>query len=417
MTGRHPAKSGMYSNYQDWRKAMPGVVTMGEHFRQHGYFSAGAGKIFHYTQVAPKCWDDYFPSIEKPMPEHHYPKPGGTVNMPKFPGMYGDFDWSPIPIDDDATGDAKSVGWICNQLSRAHDKPFFLACGIYRPHLPWYVPQKYFDQHPLESVQLPKLLAHDLDDLGERGRDIASRGGGYHQHVVAAGQWKKAVQGYLASISFADAMLGRLLDALENSPHRDNTIVVVWSDHGWQLGEKSHWRKFALWENVARCVLMIKVPKGNKVLPAGTKGTSCERVTSLIDIYPTLIELCGLRERPGIDGRSLVPLLREPKTEWNVPALTTYDFSEFSVRDERWRYIRYIDDTEELYDHDNDPEEWKNLAADPEFAEVKARLAGYIPEDPAPLRSETLIELQPHHIPPYQSKEDYRKRREAQERN
>jgi len=413
MTGYHPITSGMYSNYQDWRKVIPDAVTMGEYFRNNGYFSAGAGKIFHYAQTAPKCWDDYYPSINKPMPDYHYPKPGETVNMPKFKGMYGEFDWSPIPLKDEETGDGKSVEWISKQLARSHDKPFFLACGIYRPHLPWYVPQEYFDMYPLDSIQLPELLAGDRDDLGERALRIASRAGGYHEHVIKADQWKQAVQGYLASISFADAMVGRLLDALEASEHADNTIIVLWSDHGWQLGEKDHWRKFALWENVSRCVLMMKAPEGSAALPAGsTNGSDCQRVTSLIDIYPTLVDLCGLPPKADLDGNSLVPLLRDPEAKWDHPAITTYDHSEYSIRTERWRYIRYIDDSEELYDHDADPNEWHNLAGQEQLTETKARLAELIPENPAPLRRDTLLKLGPHHTPPYQSKDDFKRRQQ-----
>jgi len=414
MTRYHPYKSGMYSNYQDWRKAIPNAVTLGEYFRKNGYWSAGAGKIFHYSQVAPACWDDYFPSQTKNMPTYHYPKPGQTVNMPEFHHMYKDFDWSPIELPDEKTGDYQCVKWISDRLARRHDKPFFLACGIYRPHVPWYVPQKYFDLFPIETLQLPKVRKGDLDDLGERGKELAARGGNYHQHVLAAGQWKKAVQGYLASIAFADAMLGKLLDALQQSDYADNTIVVVWSDHGWQLGEKQHWRKFALWENLARCVLMIKSPKGIAALPEGAKiGANCKRITSLIDIYPTLLELCDLPPRDELDGHSLVPLLLNPNTEWNYPAITTYDYSEFSIRTERWRYISYIDGSEELYDHDNDPEEWTNLATHPEHQQVKARLTKHIPDNPAPLRKETLIEIMPHHIPPYGSKEEYRRRNKS----
>ena len=413
MTGHLPHSSGMYSNYQDWRKVMPDAVTIGEHFRNNGYFSAGAGKIFHYTQVAEKCWDDYYPSITRPMPDYHYPKPGSTVNMPKFPGMYGDFDWAPIQLKDEATGDAKCVDWISEQLEREHDKPFFLACGIYRPHLPWYVPQEYFDLHPLESIQLPAVKKDDTADLGPRAREIVTRGGNYFSHITEAGEWKKAVQGYLASISYADAMLGRLLDSLEASPYADNTIIVLWSDHGWQLGEKEHFRKFALWDNVARCVMMISVPPGNTALPDGSaNGKTCRRVTSLIDLYPTLNELCDLPKRDNIDGRSLVPLLKNPDTPWDYPAITAYDITEFSIRTERWRYIRYIDDSEELYDHDADPEEWKNLADDPRYQKEKAQLISMLPKNPAPLLKSTLIELMPHHVPPFESKQDYLDRSE-----
>ena len=391
----------MYSNYQDWRKAIPQAVTLGQYFREHGYYSAGAGKIFHYSQVDLKGWDDYYPSIENPILEQHYPKPGETVNMPKFKGMYGDFDWAPLTLSDKETADAKSVTWISEQLAKKHEKPFFFACGIYRPHLPWYVPQEYFDLHPLDKIQLPKLLDNDQSDLGKRAHDITNRGNGYHAKVVAAGQWKQAVQGYLASISYADAMLGNLLDALKSSPHADNTIIILWSDHGWQLGEKKHWRKFALWENVVRCPLMIRDLQG------ASAGKKCHRITSLIDIYPTLIDLCGLPPRKNLDGHSLRPLLQNPTANWDHPALTSYDITEFSLRTERWRYIRYLDDSEELYDHHNDPEEWHNLANKKEFAEIKSKLAAQLPKSPAPLLEETLIELSPHHVRPFLTKKEY----------
>ncbi len=344
------------------------------------------------------------------MPDYHRPKPGETVNMPKFHNMYGAFDWSPIDISTEETGDYRSVQWISEQLQREHDKPFFLAAGIYRPHLPWYVPQEYFDMFPLESIRLPEILENDLDDLGPRALDIAHRAGGYHEHVVKAGQWKKAVQGYLASIAFADVLVGNLLEALEASPHRDNTIVVLWSDHGWQLGEKEHWRKFALWENVAQSVLMFKVPEGMPGLVDGSSiGERCNRIVSLVDIFPTLLELCGLPSKEDLDGHSLVPLLSDPEAEWGYPAMTTYDVSEFSVRTENWRYIRYIDDSEELYDHRNDPEEWTNLANNPKYVTVKEELARHIPPSPAAF-GETSYEILPHHFPPYKSKEDYKKR-------
>ncbi len=407
LTGLHTYNSGLYSNYQVWREVLPDAQTLPQHFSKHGYWSAGAGKIFHNNMPDPQSWDDYYPSKEKHMPDYFRPKSGETVNMPYFPNMYLDFDWSPIEIPDEKTGDYKSVDWVINQLHRKHSKPFFLACGIYRPHVPWYVPQKYFDMFPLETIRLPKILENDLDDVGERAREIAYRGGNYHKHVVDAGQWKRAVQGYLASSAFADALLGKLLDALERSSYAQNTIVVVWSDHGWQLGEKEHWRKFALWENVIRSVLMIKVPKGIKGLPEGSKiGSRCDRITSLLDIYPTLIKLCGLPQKQGLDGHSLVPLLKNPNAKWPYPALTTYDFSEFSVRTEKWRYTRYIDDSEELYDHSKDPEEWMNLAFKPEYFEIKKKMAQYIPKNPAPLM-DTSYKLMPHHLPPFKSKEEY----------
>lgn len=407
LSGLHTYTSGMYSNYQYWREVLPDVVTLPRQFANNGYWAAGAGKIFHNNMPDPQSWDDYYPSLEKHMPDYHYPVPGETVNMPVFENMYGDFDWAALDIADEDTGDYGSVQWIIEQLQRDHGRPFFLAAGIYRPHVPWYVPQKYFDMFPLDSIELPEVLSNDLDDLPARALELAHRGGNYHEHVVDADQWRQAVQGYLASIAYADSLVGRLLDALEASDHAENTIVVLWSDHGWQLGQKEHWRKFALWENLARVVLMIKAPPGVPGLPEGTNGGErSPRVVSLIDLYPTLVELADIPAPAELDGRSLVPLLADPDREWDHPAITTYYINEFSIRDERWRYTRYIDGGEELYDHDTDPREWRNLAADSDMAHIKAKMAAHIPANPAAF-VETSYETMPHHIVPARSVEDY----------
>jgi len=409
MTGYAPHTSGVYSNYQDWREVIPERITIGQYFREHGYYSAGAGKIFHYHMIDSACWDEYWPSQLKNMPDDYMPERGesGTINMPVFENMYMMFDWAPLDIPDSLMGDYKSVKWVVNKLNEDHEKPFFLACGIYRPHLPWYVPRKYFELFPFDSLQLPLVLENDLNDLGERAKDIASRAGDYHKHVTEAGLWKDAVQGYLASIAYADAMFGMLMEALDNSAYADNTIIIVWSDHGWQLGEKNHWRKFALWENVLKTNLIIKVPEDVEGFPDGSATKDCNRIVSLQDIYPTLIDLCGLPPREDIDGRSLTPLLKDPNMEWEYPAISSYDYDEFSVRTERWRYTLYIDGSEELYDHDNDPEEWYNLAGIKDYEDILNELRKTLPEDPAPLMK-TSQELQPHHTPPFASREEYK---------
>jgi len=407
LTGLHPVTSGMYSNYQDWREvpALQQVQTIGQHFRESGYFTAGAGKIFHYSQVDTMGWDDYYPSITDPMPQEFLFE-DRPVSMDAFPFMYNMFDWAPLELSDEETADYRTVEYISSQLEREHDKPFFLAAGIYRPHLPWYVPQEYFDRFPLEAIQKPRLLENDVDDLGPVALELIERGGNYHEHVVEAGEWEKAIQGYLASIAYADAMVGRLLDALESSPHSDNTIVVIWSDHGWQLGEKEHWRKFALWENVIRTVLMMRVPEGVTVLKGGSaQGVRTTNVTSLLDIYPTLAALCNLTERDDFDGESLVDMLANPLEPKPRPVITTYDWGSYSIRYEDWHYIRYIDGSEELYDLQDDPEEWYNRAGDATYAEKKAMLASYIPADPIDLPEESLIPLMEHHVPPYRSSE------------
>lgn len=421
LTGLYPHTSGVYTNYQHWREALPDAETLPKRFMAHGYRVSGSGKVFH--DADPRSWDEYFPSKDKPVVENFRPKPGAMVNMPVFPGVYTDFDWAPIDIPDEQMGDYKSVSWVSDQLRKTHDQPFFLACGMSRPHNPWYVPRKYYDMFPLEGIRLPDVRDRDLLDVGERAVEIAHRGGNYHRHIVGAGLWKNVIQAYLASLAFADAQFGRLIDALDASPHANNTIVVVWSDHGWQFGEKEHWRKFALWENTTRVLTMIRVPKGTPALPGGTPaGARCERVTSLVDLFPTMNELCGLGEKAGLDGRSLVPLLKNPSAAWDHAALTAYDFAEFSVRVEGWRYTRYIDDSEELYDEVRDPHEWTNLAYDPKHQDVKARIARHIPSSQAPIAQtyegegrtpepappgHTPYKLSSWHIPPFRSKAEY----------
>jgi arylsulfatase A-like enzyme len=186
------------------------------------------------------------------------------------------------------------------------------------------------------------------------------------------------VQGYLASISFVDACVGRVIDAFDKSPHVDNTVIVLWSDHGWHLGEKLHWRKFALWEEATHNVFMV-------VAPGVTQpGQRCSRPVSMLDIYPTLIDLCNLAAKKELQGKSLLPLLKNAKAEWQRPALTTHGRNNHSVRSEKWRYIRYSDGTEELYDHDKDELEWTNLAGDPKYADIKKDLAKWLPETNAP---------------------------------
>ncbi len=416
LTGLHTYNSGMYSNYQDWRKvpAMQKVPTLPQYFKANNYYTAGAGKIFHYSQVDSIGWDDYFPSQKKNMPNDYIPK-DAPLNMPPFKYMYNMFDWGPIDVGIEKTGDYQSVSYINSQLGKKHDKPFFLACGLYRPHLPWYVPQEYFDRFPLDSIKLPEVLENDLDDLGDHAKEIIQRGGNYHKHVVEAGLWKEAIQGYLASISYADDMVGNLLENLAKSAYAENTIVVIWSDHGWQLGEKHHWRKFALWENVIKTVMMIKVPEGTKALPEGSKnGFANNGVSSLLDIYPTLNDLCNLQGRENFDGQSLVNLLKNPDTKDERSVITTYDYGDYSIRKNNWHYIQYIDGSKELYDLSTDNEEFFNLSTDVNYSNIIDQLSAEIPKNPIDLPEESLLELMEHHIPPIRSKEFYYSKERAE---
>lgn len=375
MTGILPSTSGVYHNPDPWRQSpvLKDAVTIPQHFMAHGYRAVGGGKIYHGGFPDPPSWQEYFPSQKKNKPDDPMPEGRPLNGIPKT----SHFDWGPVPLEDEAMGDWKVADWAISELNKRHDKPFFLGCGFYRPHLPWYVPQKYFDMYPVDKVTLPNVKKDDLDDVPALGKKMAKPDGD-HRKVLQHKQWRKAVQGYLASINFVDTCVGRVLDAFDRSDYKDDTIIVLWSDHGWHLGEKLHWRKFALWEEATHNVLMI-------VAPGVTKPRHrCSRPVTMLDLYPTLIELCNLREKRELEGRSLVPLLKDPDAGWDRPALTTHGRNNHSLRTERWRYIRYSDESEELYDHDKDGLEWHNLAEDPEFADVKKRLARWLPQKNVP---------------------------------
>eukprot|EP00913_Durusdinium_trenchii_P023463 g22041.t1 len=252
-TGLAPHRSGVYANGQKMRTLLPDAELLPKYFQRHGYWSGGSGKMLHYF-IDAASWDEYFPKKENenPFPRHiswgKRPK-----NLPRAgKWQYSETDWAPFDVSDEKFGgDYHVASWVIKQLKRQHDKPFFLACGIYRPHEPWFVPKKYFDLFPLDKVQMPPgLKEDDLDDLPPAGKRRGPNR--YLAHIRKHGQWKNGVQAYLASIAFADAMLGRVMDALEKSPHRNNTIVVLWSDHGWHLGEKQHWQKYTGWRVCTR---------------------------------------------------------------------------------------------------------------------------------------------------------------------
>ena len=381
MTGILPSTSGVYLNSQPWRAAMPDAVTLPQHFMKHGYWAGGSGKIYHGPFPDPPSWNTYWPSPTKNKPNDPQPAKRPVNGIPKA----AQFDWAPLDVPDEKMGDHQVADWVIGQLGLKHDKPFFLACGIYKPHLPWYVPQKYYDLFDAEKLTLPNVPNDDLDDIPAAGVKMA-RPQGDHAQVLKHAQWRKAVHGYLAATAFADAQVGRVLRALDKSGQADNTIVVLWTDHGWHLGEKKHWRKFTLWEESARTPLMFVVPKGlAKALPGGTRAdVRLDQPVGLIDIYPTLLELCGLAANPANEGRSLVPLLADKNAKWDRPALTTHGRNNHGLRTSRWRYIRYADGSEELYDHKADPNEWRNLAGDSKHAKLKQRLANWLPNTNAP---------------------------------
>ncbi len=396
MTGISPAKSGVYDNRQKMRELLPDAELMPKYFSRHGYWSAGSGKLLHYF-IDAQSWDEYYPpkETEDPFPRTFYPE-NRPVSLPRGgPWQYIETDWAALDVtDEEFGGDWLVSKWIGDQLRQKHDKPFFLACGIYRPHEPWFVPRKYFDAFPLETIQLPRgYKEDDLDDLPPAGKRRGPNR--YFAHINKHGQWKHGIQGYLASIAFADAMIGRVLDALNSGPNRDNTIVVLWSDHGWHLGEKQHWQKFTGWRVCTRVPLIMRVPQGTPGLSNGTQaGSKCDAPVNLLSLYPTLTQLAGLPDHETGDGPSLIPLLQDPDADWPHISVTHLNRpGNFSLSARKWRYIEYDNGDRELYDIEQDPFEWTNLADQPEYAEQRDQLkklapttfAEYVPASDAAL--------------------------------
>lgn len=388
MTGLRPSTSGVYDNDQPWRVALPDAVTLPQYFRQHGYRAEGGGKIYHHGRGYndPRSWDHYFfwnPAARAngwhdgysfppdPEPPHRPVTPMPTVS-------WRNFDWAPLDVPEDAMPDFKLASWAGDFLRSRHDQPFFLAAGFFRPHIPWFVPRRYFEMYPEESIILPPVKEDDLADLPPVAREFALNQYSRHDLLVSTGNWRKAVQAYLASITFSDTQVGRLLDALDKSEHRENTIVALWSDHGYHLGEKWHWHKQALWYRATHVPFMMVVPGLTRA------DARCEEPVSLVDLYPTLVDLAGLSAKAGLDGESLKPQLENPAAGRQRPALSTYLRGNHAVSGRRYRYIRYLDGSEELYDRRQDPHEWVNLAGRPEHAGAKQELARWLPKSDAP---------------------------------
>jgi arylsulfatase A-like enzyme len=386
LTGISPHASGLYDNRQSMRERMPDAELLPKHLSNHGYWSAGSGKLLHYF-IDSESWDEYYPpkETEDPFPRTFYPKQR-PVSLPRGgPWQYVETDWAALDVSDEAFGGDWLVSkWISEQLLRQHEDPFFLACGIYRPHEPWFVPKKYFDPFPLDELQLPPgYLENDLADVPSAGKKLGPNR--YFEHIQKQGQWRLAIQGYLASIHFADAMLGRVLDALESGPNRDNTIVILWSDHGWHLGEKQHWQKYTGWRVCTRVPLIIRVPPRASGLPSGTEpGFQCNAPVNLLSLYPTVTELAGIPSKETNSGPSLVPLLRNPNADWPHVSVTYLGRpGNYAVSGKRFRYIAYDNGDHELYDIESDRHEWNNLASNAEYADTIDDLKRRVPTEVA----------------------------------
>ena len=367
MTGLLPSTTGQYNNSPHFREGqrLKNAVTLTQHFSANGYKTFGVGKIFHGGHPDPQSFDVSGPRLgQGPTPNKKLAGPSGSKL----------WDWGIYLDSDEETHDYQSASWAIEKLNEPHEKPFFLAVGFYRPHVPMYATKKWFDMYPLDTVQLPDVLLNDRDDISEFAQNLA---GDYaapsHQWFIENNQWKHAVQSYLACVSFVDHQVGRVLDALEDNEYADNTIIVLFSDHGWHLGEKQRWAKRSLWQRSTCTPLMISAP-------GLTRNRQCSQPVGLIDLYPTLVDFCGIKPKTDIEGRSIVPLLKNPAMKWKYPAITTFEQNNHAICSERWRYIRYADGSQELYDNSKDPHEWHNLASDPEYADIIKQHAQWLPK-------------------------------------
>jgi arylsulfatase A-like enzyme len=386
LTGLRPSTTGIYNNEQYWRPNLPGVVSLPGNFKQNGYHAAGVGKVFHHVAGfnSPGEWDEFQLQV---FDDPWYRRPEWypwTKKEPAPPGhpfnglknFQGEFDWGVLPKAESEYGDMKAVDWAGRFFERRHDKPFFLAAGLWHPHIPMFAPQRYFDMYPEAEVRIPVVPEDDLDDIPEAGRQMAAFRREEHERIVREGKWREAVRAYLASISFADTMVGLILSSLAKSAYAGNTIIVFWSDNGWHLGEKQHWHKSTLWQRSTHVPMIIAGPGVRE------PGKDRSQPVNLLDLYPTLVEMCGLPHRSELEGTSLVPLLRNPGAKSN-PTVSTYLPGNHAVTDEKFRYIRYADGSEELYDSVNDPNEFHNLASQPRYELQKKELAKWAPRTSA----------------------------------
>jgi len=364
MTGLHATTSGVYGNGDPWRKMLPDVVTLPQYFQRHGYATRGAGKIFHHgrsgrSDPANPDFQAFFPMLAARGPKPNY---NGYRTGPLSKTYY---DWGKHTRK---MVDLDMVEWVEDVMDQSWDGPMFLAAGIFKPHLPFYAPPETFKRYPFDETKVPPMPANDLDDVPPAAVKKAHTEFFVYENTTgqpedSPGSLKRMVQCYQASADFADQMVGRLIDKLDASGRADNTIIILWADHGYHLGDKESCVKFTLWEKANHVPLIVVAPG------VTTPGSRCDRPVSLLDIYPTLLELAGLPAKKDVDGRSLLPLIRDPRKKWK-PAVMTMGRGNHAVRSDRWRYIRYADGSEELYDHSSDPWEWTNLAAQPQYAQI-----------------------------------------------
>jgi len=380
LTGRRPSSTGIYGLAPGIREvaATRDCVTLPQYFGRHGYFTATFGKVFHDGSIPPALRTNEFhvwgPAPAMPLPNEKFVATPASLRV---------MDWGVFPPDDRAQADWQIAEAAIAQLrARPRDRPFFLAVGFRLPHVPCFASQRWFDLFPPEDqIRLPPVLDRDRDDVPEFA---------WYLHwklpeprlswLRQSGQWRPLVRAYLASTAFVDSQVGRVLEALEAEGLAANTVIVLWSDNGWHLGEKGMTGKTTLWERSTHVPLIFAGP-------GVRRAARCAQPAELLDIYPTLVELCGLPLTTGLEGHSLLPQLRNPRARRRWPAITTHNVGNHAVRSEHWRYIRYADGSEELYDLRQDPNEWINLVRQPGLTAVVREHARWLPQvnlPPAP---------------------------------
>ncbi len=391
LTGLRPSSTGIYGLQPGIRdvEQTKNHVTLPQTFTSAGYHTFTCGKIYHDGSIKPK---DRAPEFNMWGPAPGMPKPPQKfviTPMGNHPGV----DWGIFPENDEDQADWKIASAAIGALQSApKDKPFFIACGFRLPHVPCYASKKWFDLYPDDERVLPRVKDDDRDDTPRFSWYL-------HWYLPEPRlkflrenrQWIPLTRAYLACTSFMDSQVGRVLDALDATGRAEDTLVVLWSDHGWHLGEKLITGKNTLWERSTRVPLIFAGP-------GVAKNAKCARTVELLDIFPTLLELGGFPARNDLEGHSLVSLLKNANAPWQWPAITTHNQGNHTIRTEKWRYIRYADGSEELYDEVADPNEWTNIAGNPKFANVKRDLAMWLPKidkPPVPNSAQRILTYDP----------------------
>lgn len=388
-TGLRPETTGQYTNQGCFRdkKSNKTLVTLPQYLQKFGYETVSAGKVFHHPRGSakepnkysdPQSWDIQrvgnvgvgFQHHKKYLDENEQAKwQEGSPNIDGYLKKFGV--WGPADCTPDTTEEWKNADFTEEYLLESHDKPFFLSCGVFAPHEPLVAPKEFYDLYPLDKIQLPEVPADDMSDIpAVAHRNFSTP---FVELMREKGQWKNAVQGYLANISFADSTVGRVLDALEKSEYRDNTIVLLFSDNGFQLAHKNRWEKYSLWRMATNTPMIVRTPKGKK--------GECDRAVSYLDIYPTLLDLLSIEKPDFLEGTTFVPQLKKLDAPRDVPAVITHGAGNVSVVLDNWNLITYSNGAQELYDRSNDIFEYNNLIKEKSHSDIVAKLSKFIPTE------------------------------------